>query len=239
MSSDGDRCEHAGEPEQHQGAAGQPQQAPGDRDEDDRRDQQAEAAEGEQHHRHRGRRQLEPLPGLRAVGWLPGGAGNGSGSRAPEWPCRGAGAAAGAAAVPGSCGADARRSCSTNRSAVTMASHSCAARGPLTCRPHDVQVADGSSAAAAVGADGGVDESAHVPIVPRGLPCPRQARDSTRAEYSYSGGAPRAPAGVARHRHRRPESSVTWALRPRHSARGARRPAGASGSRCPRGRSGS
>ena len=183
----GDRCEHAGEPQQHQGSAGQPQQAPRDGDEDDRRHQQAEAPEGEQHHRHGGRRQLEPLPGLRQTLGLADGMARVQGFR--EAGCLG-GRVRGRCRCRGWGSWQCWGCCRRRRQAQPLDEPVGRHHGvpQLRCQGAlDLQAARRAGGrrvkgAPAVGADGGVDESAHVPIVPRGLPSPRQARDSTPAE---------------------------------------------------------
>ena len=167
--------------------------------------------------RHRAPR-VSSTTGTEADGSRPLGAG-----RAPGWA-----AAPGTAAAGGRAGGRAGRGCRLPssrpggrrrraaappaRSAAIIAVHSCAASGPSRCSPHAGAGGRGVEGRAAVGADGGVDESAHAPIVARGGPRRASGSRLTPAEYAYSAvgraahrvGSVQSPSGARRCRGARP-----------------------------------
>ncbi len=124
-----------GDAEQHQGAAGEAEQAPRHRDEDDRGHEQAERAERQQHHRDRRGGQLPGLYRRRC-----GGRERGERARRSALQRRGRRAGAGA-------GPDSARSCSTIRSASTISRQRSEAREPVSRSPQSGQVAEVSSVA--------------------------------------------------------------------------------------------
>ena len=144
--------EQGGHTGEHQGAPGEAEQAPGDGHEDDGRDQQAQRTERQQHHRHR--RRGQPLgPRRRGPGGEPG-------ERGPEVDRRRGRLGRGDRCTHG-------HQPQTLDDPVSRLHHPPELTGerPLQTQPAARAGAGRVQRLPAVRADGGVEESAHAPMV--------------------------------------------------------------------------